>query len=283
MTFWGIEYQRANGQNGEGTTAKGNYVIKDEAHALDGVGNTFIAQYPTGKGIGAAAMSDIVSAGTEPKVIFGNAIPIAFSSTYDRGYVMADEENGTPAYTYAFASRDGWNRMIYDVFRTGTAGSPANYSVMAGGEVLNDENGAPMGGSGVFNVMTLSAERRTVSEGMGYTTVNQPSFVCAVGSTEVAKNALLGSTSYGNTDALLSVLRYMGKEVNPVGLSFLSLYDMKIADDQYMLTNSTTGVTTIAPGIVTATVILTVLPALTMLVAGVVVLVRRRTRREVGI
>ena len=283
LTFWGIEYQRANGQNEADQTVKGNYVIQDVAHALDGVGSTFIAQYPVGRGIGAAAMSDIINAGSEPKVIFGNAIPIAYASTYDRGYVMADAENGTPAYTYAFASRDGWNRMIYDVFRTGTTESPANYSVMAGGEVLNNESGAPMGGSGVFNVMTLSAERRTVSEGMGYTTVNQPSFVCAVGSTEVAKNALLGSTSYGNTDALLSVLRYMGKEVNPVGLSFLALYDMQIADEQYMLTDSTTGVTAIAPGIITTTVILTVLPALTMTVAGVVVLVKRKTRREARI
>ena len=280
LTFWGIEYQRANGQNEAEETVKGSYVIQDVTHALDGVGDTFIAQYPVGRGIGAAAMSDIVSAGNEPKVIFGNAIPIAYASTYDRGYVMADEENGTPAYTYAYASRDGWNRMIYDVFRAGTTEAPANYSVMSNGDVLNDENGAPMGGSGVFNVMTLSAERRTVSEGMGYTTVNQPSFVCAVGSTEVAQNALLSSTSYGNTDALLSILRYMGKEVNPVGLSFLALYDMQIADEQYMQTDSTTGVTAIAPGIITATIILTVLPAITMTVAGVVILVRRKTRRQ---
>ena len=280
LTFWGIEYQRANGQNAADETVKGNYVIKDGEYALDGVGNTFIAQYPVGRGIGAAAMSDIISAGTEPKIVFGNAMPIAFSSIYERGYVMADEKNGTPAYTFAHATRDGWNRMIYDVFRTGTT---ANYSVMADGEVLNDENGAPMGGTGVFNVMTISAERRTVGEGMGYTTVNQPSFVCAVGSTEFAKNALLGSTAYGNTDALLSVLRYMGKEVNPVGLSFLALYDMQISEEQYMTTDSTTGVTEIAPGIITATVILTVLPALTMIVTGVVVLVKRKTRRQAGI
>ncbi len=283
LDFWGIEYQRANGQTEAGDTVKGNYAVIDSANKLDGTGNTFIAQYPVGRGIGAAAMSDIVLAGTEPKVIFGNAIPIAFSSTYDRGYVMADEKNGTPAYTYAYASRDGWNRMIYDVFRAGTTEAPANYSVKANGQVLTDEKGVPMGGSGVFNVMTLSAERRTVGEGMGYTTVNQPSFVCAVGSTEFAKNALLGSTSYGNTDALLSVLRYMGKEVNPVGLSFLALYDMQIDEEQHMHTDSTTGATSIAPGIITTTVILAVLPALTMTIAGVVVLVKRKTRRGANV
>ena len=283
LDFWGIEYQRANGQNEEDQTVKGNYVIQDTAHALDGIGDTFIAQYPVGRGIGAAAMSDIISAGTEPKVIFGNAIPIAFSSTYDRGYVMADKENNTPSYTYAYASRDGWSRMIYDVFRTGTTESPANYSVMADGQVLNNENGAPMGGQGVFNVMTLSAQRRTVSEGMGYTTVNQPSFVCAVGSTDCVTNNLLASTSYGNTDALLSILRYVGREVNPVGLSFLALYDMAIADDQYMTVDDTTGASAIAPGIITTTVILTVLPAITVTVAGVVILVKRKTRRQVGI
>ena len=282
LTFWGIEYQRANGQNEEGNTVKGNYAVIDSANALDGTGNTFIAQYPVGRGIGAAAMSDIIAAGSEPKVIFGNAIPVAFASTFDLGYVMADAENGTPAYTYAYANRDGWNRMIYDVFRAGTSEAPANYSVKANGEPLTDEKGVPMGGSGVFNVMTISAERRTLGEGMGYTTVNQPSFVCAVGSTEFAKNALLGSTSYGNTDALLSVLRYMGKEVNPVGLSFLALYDMQIDTDQHMQTDSTTGEVSVASGIITATVILTALPALSMTIAGVVVLVRRKTRRGAG-
>ena len=280
LTFWGIEYQRTNGQNANGETVKGNYAVTDAANALDGTGKTFIGQYPFGRGIGAAAMSDIIAAGTEPKVIFGNAIPVAFSSTYDKGYIMADEETGTPAYTYAYASRDGWNRMIYDVFRAGTSENPANYTVTNSGEVLTDENGVPMGGSGVFNVMTISAERRTVGEGMGYTTVNQPSFVCAVGSTEFAKNALLGSTSYGNTDALLSILRYVGKEVNPVGLSFLALYDMQIDEEQHMQTDSTTGMTSVSRGIITTTVILTVLPALTMTVAGVVVLVRRKTRQS---
>ena len=278
--FWGVEYQRANGQNDANETVKGNYVISDPTHALDGTGNTFIAQYPVGRGIGAAALSDIISAGTEPKVVFGNTIPVAFSSTFDRGYVMADTENNIPAYTYAYAERDGWSRMIYDVFRAGTTESPANYSVLANGQQLTNDKGDPMGGSGVFNVMTISAERRTKSEGMGYTTVNQPSFVCAVGSTEVATNALLGSTSYGNTDALLSVLRYVGKDVNPVGLNFLALYDMQIDTDHYMETDSTTGQTSIAPGIITTTIILTLLPAITMTVAGVVVLVRRKTRRS---
>ena len=68
LAFWGIEYQRANGQNANGETVKGNYAVIDAANALDGTGNTFIGQYPFGKGIGAAAMSDIIAAGTEPKV-----------------------------------------------------------------------------------------------------------------------------------------------------------------------------------------------------------------------
>ena len=281
LSFWGIEYQRTKGQNAAGETVKGNYVVTDAANALNSTGSTFVAQYPVGKGIGAASLSDIISAGTEPKVVFGNAIPIGFSSIYDRVYVMADEKNNAPAYTYAQASKNGWNRMIFDVFRIGTDSAPANYSVMMGEEQLTDQNGVVLGGSGVFNVMTISAEPRTTGEGMGYTTVNQPSFVCAVGSTEVVKNTLLASPSYGNTDALLSVLRYVGREVNPVGLSFLSLYDSQIDTEQHMQTDSTTGMTTISPGIITATIILTVLPALTMTIAGVVVLVRRRTRQSV--
>ncbi len=278
LRVWGIEYQRAEGKNANGETVKGNYWVTDSVNALDGSGNTFIAQYPLGRGLGAAVLSDIIDSGSEPKVIFGNAMPIKFSSNYENAYVMADEKNGVPAYSYAFYTNNSWNRSIFDAFRVGTATSSATYTVKANGEPVLNESGVPLGGSGVFNVMTITAESRTVGEGMGYTTVNQPSFVCAVGSTDFAKNAVLGSTAYGNTDALLSVLRYFGKDVNPVGLSFLALYDMQIGDEYYMSTDAN-GLRTSAPVVVASTVILTVLPAATMITAGVVVLVKRKARQ----
>ena len=284
LRLWGIEYQRREGQNAAGETVTGNYWVTDTANALDGSGNTFIAQYPVGKGLGAAALNDIISAGAAPKVIFGNAMPIVFSDNFERGYVMANEAAGTPAYSYGFSTHNAWNRSIFDLFRAGsTASGIANYAVKKNGELLTDEKGAPLGGlllpnDNTNNVMTISAESRTVSEGMGYTTINQPSYVCAVGSTDFAKNAVLGSTAYGNTDALLAVLRYIGKDVNPVGLSFLALYDMQIDAEYHTPTDATTGARTLAPGIVAATVVLAALPAVTMTVAGIVVLVKRKAR-----
>jgi hypothetical protein len=101
--------------------------------------------------------------------------------------------------------------------------------------------------------------------------------VCAVGSTEFAKDAVLASTSYGNTDALLAVLRYMGKEVNPVGLSFLALSSTDIGTD-YHKTTDESGVTQVNSAIIVTTVALTVIPALAMIISGAVILLRRRVR-----
>ena len=277
LRFWGIEYMRAEGKNESGETVTGNYVVTDALNALDGTGNTFVAQYPVGKGSGAAALDDIISSTVSPKVIFGNAIPIAFSSNYDRAYVMEDTKNGVPAYSYGTYSNNGWMRTVFDMFHAGTDESRANYTVQANGEILKDQSGAPLGGADIFNVMTLSAEKRTVAEGMGYTNVNKISHVCAVGSTEFAKDAVLASTSYGNTDALLAVLRYMGKEVNPVGLSFLALSSTDIGTD-YHKTTDESGATQVNSAIIVTTVALTVIPALAMIISGAVILLRRRVR-----
>jgi hypothetical protein len=142
---------------------------------------------------------------------------------------------------------------------------------------LKDANGNEIAGSGLYNVMTISTESRNIGEGEGYTSIDKTSYVCAVGSTDFATDALLGTTSYGNTDTLLSVLRYIGKEVNPVGLSFIPLYtptmDLVVSDssgNEYSLVSGTELTNTI--------IFLIATPAVLMLGAAVIVLVRRRVR-----
>ncbi len=278
LRFWGIEYARAEGQNDNGETVIGNYVVSDPLNNLSNEGYTFFAQFPVGNGVGANVLEDIIAAQSESNVAFGNAIPIKYSSNYDNAYVMEDTTNGIPAYSYGIYDNNAWYRTIFDLFSAGTSDAKANYIVRADGDDLTNQSGVPLGGSDLFKVMTISAEKRVYSEGMGYTTVNKISHVCAVGSTDFAKDQFLTQTSYANTDSLLAVLRYMGKEVNPVGLSFLALSSTDIGTDYHKVTDETTGTTAVRPAIIAATVVLTLIPALTMIISGPVILVRRRVR-----
>ena len=164
------------------------------------------------------------------------------------------------------------------MFNAGNKDSMAQYSIVRDGKVLNDEEGTPIGGSDVLRLMTIARESRTVAEGQGYTNIDQSSYVCAVASTSFATDAVLGTTAYGNTDALLATLRYIGKEVNPVGLSFVHLYFPTMDSESYQTTQPNTNVTEVKPAIITTTVMLAVVPAVLMAGIGVFVLVRRKVR-----
>ncbi|MBQ8310180.1 MAG: Gldg family protein [Clostridia bacterium] len=277
LEFWGISFSRYSGKDADGNRVEGSYQVLDAANRLDSTGDFFIAQYAKGKGVGSAVMSDIVTSSAPPKIVFGNAMPISYADTYENNYVMADESAGTEAYSYGYYDRGGTIRAIFDMFQAGTSDSRAEIYATANGERVTDANGNPIAGSGIYQVMTLSTESRTVGEGEGYTTIDQTSYVCAVGSTDFATDALLGTTSYGNTDALLSVLRYIGKEVNPVGLNFITLYtsemDLVVSDssgNEYSLFTEAE--------FTNATVVMAAVPAILMLGAGLIVLVRRRVR-----
>ena len=82
----------------------------------------------------------------------------------------------------------------------------------------------------------------------------------------MVSNEILQSDTYGNTDALLSILRSMGREVEPVGLNFKVMHQEKISEDVYNATTATVWA-----------VVLTVLPLVALSIAGVYVLVRRKT------
>ena len=112
--------------------------------------------------------------------------------------------------------------------------------------------------------MTVTAEERTTQED-NYTTISEASYVVACPSVEFATNTLLSSSSYGNSDLLLSVLRYIGREPVPVGL------DPKPFADYTIDTITTKEATQY-------TVVLTVVPALVATITGAIVLVRRKNK-----
>ena len=279
LEFWGIELMHKEGQNESGETVTGNYKVADPAHGLSAGGESFVGQYVPGHGLGYAVLTDILSSATAPKIYFDNATAITYSDYFDNRYVVADEMTGAAPYTFGYYEGNGSVRSVYDMFTAGSKDSLAQYSVVSGGKALKDEEGTPLGGSDVLRLMTIARESRTVAEGQGYTNVDQSSYVCAVGSTAFATDAVLGTTAYGNTDALLATLRYIGKEVNPVGLSFVHLYSAAMDSESYQITDPTTNVTEVQPSIITTAVMLAVIPAVIMLSVGTVILVRRKVRR----
>ncbi len=283
LEFWGIEFMHGEGLNEAGETVNGNWQITDSANQLGNEGQSFVGQYVEGKGLGNAILVDILYSATAPKIYFDNAMPISYSDYYSMQWVEADELTETPGYDFGYYESNYVGRSIYDMFRAGTASSPAHYSLVKDGQVLTDEEGAPIMGSGadkgIFKLMTISRESHIVEEGQGYTNVSQSTYVCAVGSTAFVTDAVLGTTAYGNTDALLATLRYIGKDVNPVGLSFLSLYDGGVGDDYYLTTDETTGSSVVLPAINAAATWLAVIPAVIMIGTGTVVLIRRKLRQ----
>ncbi|MBE6634281.1 MAG: hypothetical protein E7620_08090 [Ruminococcaceae bacterium] len=266
LEMWGISFDRyADPQDAE--TILGNYQITSES-SLDSAGLSVIGAYEP-EGMGGSITKNMRELGGSPKVVFGNAMSISYSASYENTFVLEDKEAGTGAFTYGSYYRNNHSRSIFDIFRSGERSQA--YAVN-GGERLN--NGEAVDTLGDYRLMTMTRESRTIGEGKGYTTVNDSSYVCAVGSTEFASNSLLDGNSYGNTDLLLETLRTIGKEIVPVGLSFKSLYE----DEMTQSSSATGNVYYTKTGNTVWTVVLTVLPIIGFATAGLVILVRRKAK-----
>ncbi len=250
---WGVVLNRYEDENGNllpGTVA-------DPMAALDGMGLTFAGSYES-EGAGGGVSQDLRQNGGSPTMVFSNAIGISVAPTYETAYVMADAEAGTGAYTYGSYSRNRISRSIFDIMRAGEASL-----VLPAG----DPNGTPLDTRGSYKLITMTCQDRYIGEGQGYTQINDISYVCAIGSTDFVANEVLASNAYGNTDLLLSVLRTIGREIEPVGLNFKPYYEEGIALTEGYPFNP-----------VTVVVVLAVLPAVICIVAGTVILVKRRFR-----
>ncbi len=284
LEFWGIEFMHGEGKDPSGETVGGNYQISDPGHDLANGGESFYAQYVPGNGLGSTVLSDIISSSTMPKIYFDNAMPINrnYSSYYDTKYIDADETTGSEAFTLGYYESNYRSRSIFDMLRVGSKDTLPEYTLVKDGAPLTDADGNPIGGvlsGGAYPIMTISREFTTVTEGQGYTAVTQNSYVCAVGSTSFASDTVLDTSAYGNIDVLLATLRYIGKEVNPVGLGFLMLYEEEIDAQYHSTVNDQTGEETPLPSITATAVVLAVVPALAVIGVGVTVLVKRRVRR----
>ncbi len=250
---WGIAFNRYADDKSAG-------MVYDSENALDGKGQTFMGVYEE-EALGGSVTQDMREVGGNPKVVFSNALGISYSPTYEKAYALPDEEAGTGAFSYGYYSSNSWSRDIYDIFRASE--TALIYETENG--TLTDRVADTAGG---FKLMTLSRENRTIGEGQGYTSINDVSYVCAIGSTAFASNEVLSSNAYGNTDLLLSVLRVIGREIVPVGINFKPMYTGE-ADATNLASYNTTA----------QTVVLILLPALAFAGTGTVVLVKRKFRK----
>ncbi|MBQ8440848.1 MAG: hypothetical protein IJX19_09315, partial [Clostridia bacterium] len=261
---WGISLNRYETVDENGNKTKLNGVVFDPDNALDGEGKTFVGTYETG-GLGGSITEDMRKLGVAPKIVFSNAIGISYSDSYKSEYKLADETAGTEEFAFGYYDSNSSTREIYDVF---WAGETSVVYAKKDGIALTKEPVATWQRTGDFKLLTLTRESRYIGEGQGYTNINDASYVCAVGSTDFASNAVLSSNAYGNTDLLLEVLRVIGREIEPVGLKFKPMYSATAGAQQVLEAKPQQ-----------KTVILVLIPALTFAFSGIFVLVRRKFRK----
>jgi hypothetical protein len=243
---WGISYDRT--ENNE------SYMIRDMANTLTADGFSVVGQYFTTGGSGAEMTSDMRKVSYPKKVIFRNAMSISYSDMFTE--TMPDPNATSQTITpFVFGSyySNGVERSIYDVFVSSAAAE-----AMAGGKVV-----ASASENDLFRLMTVSSEGRYTQEDNFGTTLNENSYVLACGSTEFVSEAYLQSSVYGNYDLLLTAMTVMGREPVPVGLTMKAFADYSL--DSITVDQQTAW-----------TVSLAAIPAAIALIAGVVVLVKRK-------
>ncbi len=253
MEEWGITVARGKLPDG----SEDSYTIRDQVQKLDKDGYIPIAEYVT-TGTGGSLTSSMQEVSYPAKVVFPNATSIVMSDSFRTAYVEADESAGTPAYTYGSYYRNGVSRYFYDVF----LGGP-NSTAEVGGkqyEITTEQSR--------FRLMTLTLESRNRQE-TNYLSTNDPSYVAVFGSTEFASDTILNSASYGNADVLSTTLRTMGREVEPADLEFKAFKKYAVDTSAY---RPDTG------DMIATTVVMTLLPILVCIIAGVVVSVKRKYR-----
>lgn len=242
---WGVVINRHTDQMDDTY----NYVIKESAaNSLTSDGFTFGAEYAE-MGAGASIHETLRKSAYPPTVVFKNSTSLSFSELYDTvDYANEDDTLGpVGSYRYGAYSSNGVERNVYDVFTTSR-----NAVAMANGVQVGNAGNEP------FKLMTITREAQMINnEDEDYATV----MVCA--STEFATEALLSSATYGNTDVLLSAARGMGKEFVPVDLEIKPFASTEISNMSTEAKNR-------------ATAILTIVPAVIVIGAGVFVLVRRK-------
>lgn len=251
---WGVTYNRKEEATQNGILYH-PYKVVDTTQSLSKDGLTVKAEYFT-YGFGGSVTEAMRENGTEPMMIFPNAMTISYSSMYETTYYQNEEDSSLNYYYGKMKGGSGTNRNIYDVFVTGDKAKA----------MANGQDVAQATANNPLKLMTVTKEDRNVTENTDTgASINKASYVFACGSSDFAATTLLQQQSYGNQAFLEYALRIVGQEPVPVGLSLNVFYDDTI--DTITTAEATR-----------YTIILAVVPALCVIVCGAVVIVRRKYR-----
>lgn len=243
---WGIRFDR--------TEDDLPYVVEESAENSKGSARNIFATYAD-YGAGGSITKDMRNSAHPRPVVFPNAMSLSFATpTPFTSAHYADSTGETKDFDFAEYDRNGIYRASYDLFLTGK-----DAKAYAGGTLVESASDI-----NPLKLMTISSERRNTQED-NYTVISEASYVVACGSTDFATEKCLDSDSYGNSELLLSLCRFIGHEPVPVGIERKPFAD-------YTIDTITTAAST------QYTVVLTVIPAVIAIGAGAFVLIRRKNR-----
>lgn len=233
------------------------YRVRDTASSLLGDSSSVVASYATNELMIPWTESMTANRSSAPMVVFEDAAAVYYSPSYSLVSQKAMDEDGDgtidiPAYTYGY--NPGFqNRRVFDAFTSSSSATAW----------ANDREMASATANQPFRLMAVS-----VAENYGqelYTTTDDSNFVMLCGSVEFMNTKYITSNVYGNSDFMLSAIQRMGNEPVPVGLDFKKFANYEIES----VTNEDA---------TQYTIVLTIVPVVVALCAGVFVIVRRKNR-----
>ncbi len=231
---WGIEFGRYTDEANNIHSG----IVSDAENSLDFEGYNIVSEYVTDENsLGAQVNNDLTNAGTAPKVIFKDVMPIKHADNYDSS---------------GYYSSNGYSRQINDIFVTS-----AEAVVKANSEVVDEAGEVDR-----IPLLTITTEGRQLE---GSTTADY-SYVMACGSIDFASQDMLQSNVYGNSKSLYSMMRIMQKEIVFVDIAKKPFSTVNIES----LTSSDA---------TSYTLILSIVPASLVFIAGVVVMIKRKNER----
>ncbi len=220
------------------------YLIKDTDESLSAGGYNVKGTYTTG-GLGASITAQLRRAEHPKPVLFPQTTAFVNPDSYEEIY---EEEKDIWSCTYF---KNGVLRDSYDVFLS-SSGAVAE----AGGRVV--AKASELANEKAFSYMKVTCETKSADSGEA-----TYSYVLACASTQFASGAALGNSGYGNHAVVTYACNVLGRAVIPVSLDCKYFTDTEIDSITAKAANQ-------------YTVVLAVVPAAVIFIAGTFVIVRRK-------
>ena len=227
-----------------------SYAVRDAQNALLGDSSSVVASYAKNPLMDAWSEMMTANRSTPPTVVFEDATALYYSQHYNR----IEREDAEEGVKFSVGTNPAFaNRCVYDMYVSNTTATAwAGDKEMASATTLDP-----------FKLLAVSVETHYEQE--KYTTMDDSAFVMLCGSVEFLNNRYIESNVYGNSNFMLSALQMSGREPVPVGLDFKKFANYEI---ESVTTEDATQYT----------LVLTLVPILVALCAGVFVIVRRKNR-----